>query len=168
MLQTAARAVDCGKPTLGAISFSPDVTGHGILSFGWGFPSADHSNWLQFRIDGALGYAFSVSAQSGTYSAPFSVTCWPTGPHLIEVRAVSCSGWDDPQYETWQSDAITAIQNAERALEKPATLTGRFQGSAWVFETSLATQPYLIAAAIIASATIIADVHRIVRPPGEG
>src|SRR5437899_2620974 len=107
VLQTAARAVDCGKPTLGAISFSPDVTGHGILSFGWGFPSADHSNWLQFRIDGALGYAFSVSAQSGTYSAPFSVTCWPTGPHLIEVRAVSCSGWDDPQYETWQSDAIT-------------------------------------------------------------
>jgi multidrug efflux pump subunit AcrB len=47
-------------------------------------------------------------------------------------------------------DAITAIQNAERTLEKPATLTGRFQGSARVFETSLATQPYLIAAAIIA------------------
>ena len=47
-------------------------------------------------------------------------------------------------------DAIAAIQNAERRLEKPATLTGRFQGSARVFETSLATQPYLIAAAIIA------------------
>jgi multidrug efflux pump len=47
-------------------------------------------------------------------------------------------------------NAITAIQNAERTLEKPATLTGRFQGSAKVFETSLATQPYLIAAAIIA------------------
>src|SRR5215510_6782101 len=46
--------------------------------------------------------------------------------------------------------AIAAIQNVERILEKPATLTGRFQGSARVFETSLATQPYLIAAAIIA------------------
>jgi multidrug efflux pump subunit AcrB len=47
-------------------------------------------------------------------------------------------------------EAITAIQNAERTLEKPATLTSRFQGSARVFGTSLATQPYLIAAAIIA------------------
>src|SRR5437588_11473417 len=47
-------------------------------------------------------------------------------------------------------DALVAIQNVERLLEKPATLTGRFQGSARVFQNSLATQPYLIAAAIIA------------------
>ena len=47
-------------------------------------------------------------------------------------------------------DALTAIQNMERSLAKPATLTARFQGSAKVFETSLASQPYLIAAAIIA------------------
>src|SRR6266576_2506881 len=47
-------------------------------------------------------------------------------------------------------DALVAIQNMERSLGKPATLTGRFQGSARVFETSLATQPYLIAAAIVA------------------
>ena len=47
-------------------------------------------------------------------------------------------------------DALTAIQNVERSLAKPASLTARFQGSAKVFETSLSTQPYLIAAAIIA------------------
>jgi len=47
-------------------------------------------------------------------------------------------------------DAVVAIQNMERTLAKPASLTARFQGSAKVFETSLATQPYLIAAAIIA------------------
>jgi hydrophobe/amphiphile efflux-1 (HAE1) family protein len=47
-------------------------------------------------------------------------------------------------------DALVAIQNMERSIAKPATLTARFQGSARVFETSLATQPYLIAAAIIA------------------
>jgi multidrug efflux pump len=35
-------------------------------------------------------------------------------------------------------------------LAKPATLTTAFQGSAKVFASSLATQPYLIAAAIIA------------------
>ncbi len=47
-------------------------------------------------------------------------------------------------------EAITAIQNAERTIAKPAALTALYQGSAKVFETSLATQPYLIAAAIIA------------------
>jgi hydrophobe/amphiphile efflux-1 (HAE1) family protein len=47
-------------------------------------------------------------------------------------------------------DALTAIQNMERSLAKPAGLTARLQGSAKVFETSLSTQPYLIAAAIIA------------------
>jgi multidrug efflux pump subunit AcrB len=35
-------------------------------------------------------------------------------------------------------------------LIEPATLTARFQSSARVFETTLATQPYLIAAAIVA------------------
>jgi hydrophobe/amphiphile efflux-1 (HAE1) family protein len=47
-------------------------------------------------------------------------------------------------------DALVAIQNMEKSFAKPATLTARFQGSAKVFENSLATQPYLIAAAIIA------------------
>jgi multidrug efflux pump len=46
-------------------------------------------------------------------------------------------------------DAVEAIGNVERTIVKPATLTARFQGSARVFETSLANQPYLIAAAII-------------------
>src|SRR5437879_6851792 len=47
-------------------------------------------------------------------------------------------------------EALTAIQAMERTIAKPATLTTRYQGSAKVFETSLRTQPYLIAAAIIA------------------
>jgi multidrug efflux pump len=47
-------------------------------------------------------------------------------------------------------EAIAAIQNAEQTLAKPASLTALYQGSAKVFETSLASQPYLIAAAIIA------------------
>jgi len=68
--------------------------------------------------------------------------------HQDQFPAVTLSFNLAPGYSL--GDAITAIQNAERTLEKPATLTGRFQGSARVFETSLATQPYLIAAAIIA------------------
>jgi hydrophobe/amphiphile efflux-1 (HAE1) family protein len=47
-------------------------------------------------------------------------------------------------------DALVAIANAERSIAKPAGLTSVYQGSAKVFETSLATQPYLIVAAIIA------------------
>ncbi len=47
-------------------------------------------------------------------------------------------------------DALTAIANVERTSARPAGLTAVYQGSAKVFETSLGTQPYLIAAAIIA------------------
>jgi multidrug efflux pump len=47
-------------------------------------------------------------------------------------------------------DALNAIADVERTSAKPAGLTAVYQGSAKVFETSLATQPYLIAAAIIA------------------
>jgi multidrug efflux pump len=47
-------------------------------------------------------------------------------------------------------DAVVAIANMERSIAKPAGLTSVYQGSAKVFESSLATQPYLIVAAIIA------------------
>jgi hydrophobe/amphiphile efflux-1 (HAE1) family protein len=45
--------------------------------------------------------------------------------------------------------AVTAIQQAETALGVPASLTGSFQGNAQAFQASLATEPYLIAAALI-------------------
>jgi hydrophobe/amphiphile efflux-1 (HAE1) family protein len=47
-------------------------------------------------------------------------------------------------------DAVTAIGAMERGLAKPAALTSHFEGSAKVFQSSLANQPYLIAAAILA------------------
>jgi hydrophobe/amphiphile efflux-1 (HAE1) family protein len=46
-------------------------------------------------------------------------------------------------------DAVKAITKAEREVGKPATLAGSFQGSAQAFQSSLASQPYLIAAALI-------------------
>jgi multidrug efflux pump subunit AcrB len=45
--------------------------------------------------------------------------------------------------------ATTAIQNAEAQLGAPATLIGNFQGNAQAFQASLASEPYLVAAAII-------------------
>jgi multidrug efflux pump len=47
-------------------------------------------------------------------------------------------------------DALTAIQKMEHSLNLPAGLTTGYQGSAKVFENSLANQPYLIAAAVLA------------------
>jgi hydrophobe/amphiphile efflux-1 (HAE1) family protein len=46
-------------------------------------------------------------------------------------------------------DAVTAVQLVETDLGVPATLTGSFQGTAQAFQTSLATTPYLIAAALL-------------------
>jgi HAE1 family hydrophobic/amphiphilic exporter-1 len=47
-------------------------------------------------------------------------------------------------------DAVNAIQKAQAGMNVPITLRGSFQGTAQAFQSSLATQPYLIAAAIIA------------------
>ncbi len=47
-------------------------------------------------------------------------------------------------------DAVQAIDKAKAELGVPATLSGSFQGTAKAFGESLATQPYLIAAALVA------------------
>ena len=46
-------------------------------------------------------------------------------------------------------DAVTAIQQVEAKLDTPRTLSGLFQGTAQAYQTSLATEPYLIAAALL-------------------
>jgi AcrB/AcrD/AcrF family len=50
-------------------------------------------------------------------------------------------------------------------IGQAATLTARFQGSAKVFETSLATRPYLIAAAIIAVYIVLGMLYESFIPP---
>ncbi|MGU7782717.1 efflux RND transporter permease subunit [Burkholderia sp. PU8-34] len=46
-------------------------------------------------------------------------------------------------------NAVTAIRAAEAAAAKPDTLTGTFQGTAQAFQASLASEPYLIIAALV-------------------
>jgi hydrophobe/amphiphile efflux-1 (HAE1) family protein len=46
--------------------------------------------------------------------------------------------------------AVSAIEDTERAMGKPESLLTSFQGNAQAFQATLATQPYLILAAIIA------------------
>jgi hydrophobe/amphiphile efflux-1 (HAE1) family protein len=46
-------------------------------------------------------------------------------------------------------NAVTAIQQAEKQLGKPAALTTSFQGNAQAFQSSLSSTPLLIAAALV-------------------
>jgi HAE1 family hydrophobic/amphiphilic exporter-1 len=45
--------------------------------------------------------------------------------------------------------AVTAIQRTQASMDLPQSLSGAFQGTAKAFGESLATQPYLIAAALV-------------------
>jgi multidrug efflux pump subunit AcrB len=47
-------------------------------------------------------------------------------------------------------DAVTAVERATREIGLPAAIRGSFQGTAQAFQDSLASQPMLIAAALVA------------------
>jgi multidrug efflux pump len=47
-------------------------------------------------------------------------------------------------------DAVTAVERATREIGLPAAIRGSFQGTAQAFQDSLASQPVLIAAALVA------------------
>jgi len=48
------------------------------------------------------------------------------------------------------SDAVQAINQAEQSMNMPATIHGSFSGTAQAFQSSLASEPFLIAAALLA------------------
>ena len=56
-------------------------------------------------------------------------------------------------------DAVKAIAGAEAELGVPATVQGSFQGTAQAFQSSLSSQPYLIAAALIAVYIILGVLY---------
>ncbi|MGI4792775.1 MAG: efflux RND transporter permease subunit [Janthinobacterium lividum] len=56
-------------------------------------------------------------------------------------------------------DSVVAIERAQAELGVPATVTGAFQGTAQAFQSSLASQPYLIAAALIAVYIILGILY---------
>ncbi|HUA77495.1 MAG TPA: efflux RND transporter permease subunit, partial [Acetobacteraceae bacterium] len=56
-------------------------------------------------------------------------------------------------------DAVQAIEKAVAALHPPASLSGSFQGTAAAFQSSLASEPYLIAAAIVAVYIILGILY---------
>src|SRR6202030_776142 len=57
------------------------------------------------------------------------------------------------------SQAVSAIQTAAAELGKPPTVLTSFQGNAQAFQSSLASEPYLIAAALIAVYIILGVLY---------
>ncbi|OIQ93677.1 multidrug resistance protein MdtB [mine drainage metagenome] len=55
--------------------------------------------------------------------------------------------------------AVDSIRRAEAELNKPGALVGTFQGTAQAFQASLATQPYLILAALVAVYIILGMLY---------
>ena len=68
--------------------------------------------------------------------------------HQGQFPAVTLSFNLKPGYALGQ--AVTAINQAQAKMGLPQALTGSFQGTAQAFQSSLKSQPYLIAAALVA------------------
>jgi multidrug efflux pump subunit AcrB len=62
-------------------------------------------------------------------------------------------------------EAVTAIQNAGRGIGLPATISGRFQGTAQAFQASLQSQPVLILAALIAVYIVLGMLYESLLHP---
>jgi hydrophobe/amphiphile efflux-1 (HAE1) family protein len=63
------------------------------------------------------------------------------------------------------SDAVNAIRNVEKTLDKPRTLLTSFQGNAQAFQTSLATEPYLVVAALAVIYVILGVLYESLAHP---
>src|SRR6516162_3949176 len=108
-----------------------------------------------FQEDASSLQKIYVRSATSGHLVPLSVVTKPelsvaplTINHTDQFPSVTLSFNLAPGHSL--GDAIAAIQTMWRSLGTPSRLTAQFQGSARVFESSLATQPYLIAAAVIA------------------
>jgi HAE1 family hydrophobic/amphiphilic exporter-1 len=77
-----------------------------------------------------------------------SKTAYLSISHQSQFPAVTISFNLAPNVALGQ--AVTAINKAEAGMHLPQAMTGSFQGTAKAFGESLKTQPYLIAAALVA------------------
>jgi hydrophobe/amphiphile efflux-1 (HAE1) family protein len=102
----------------------------------------------------ALDRIFIRSPLTGQEVRISALAKWTTAPttflsinHQGQFPAVTLSFNLAPNVALGQ--AVTAIQAAEAELGIPPSLSGTFQGNAQAFQSSLASEPYLIAAALV-------------------
>ncbi len=62
-------------------------------------------------------------------------------------------------------DAVQAVQSAEQAIGMPPTVTGTFSGDAAEFQTSLASEPWLILAAVVVIYIVLGVLYESVIHP---
>ena len=77
--------------------------------------------------------------------------------HQSQLPAITLSFNLAPGYAL--GDAVNAINDAQRDIGVPSGVRGSFQGTAKAFQDSLASQPYLIAAAILAVYVILGILY---------
>jgi hydrophobe/amphiphile efflux-1 (HAE1) family protein len=109
---------------------------------------------LQTPPSAALSSIYLKSPTTGQQVPLSTLTKWTSAPttflsinHQGQFPAVTLSFNLAPGVALGQ--ATQAIRAAEAQLGLPASLTGTFQGTAQAFQASLASEPYLVAAAII-------------------
>jgi hydrophobe/amphiphile efflux-1 (HAE1) family protein len=96
-------------------------------------------------------YVTSSGGQAVPLSTLVHETSVPVQPvgmnHQSQFPAVTISF--NLQGSTALGEAVTAIERTESQMGVPVTVQGSFQGTAQAFQTSLSTEPYLIAAALV-------------------
>ncbi len=106
-------------------------------------------------------YVKSPSGQAVPLSELVSIDTKPVTPlainHQSQFPAVTISFNLVPGAAL--GDAVQAIQQARNHLGAPISLQGSFQGSAQAFQSSLASEPYLIAAALVAVYIILGILY---------
>ncbi len=106
-------------------------------------------------------YVRSPSGQAVPLSALVHLDTRPVTPlsvnHQSQFPAVTLSFNLAPGSAL--GDAVSAIDAAQARLGTPVSLSGSFQGTAQAFQSSLASEPYLIAAAIVAVYIILGILY---------
>ena len=97
--------------------------------------------YLKSPLTGAAVPLSTLVTVDNTQVGPLSVS------HQSQFPAVTLSFNLPPGVALGQ--AVDAIQQAQREIGKPASIIGTFQGNAQAFQTSLASEPALIGAALI-------------------
>jgi len=103
----------------------------------------DPSSLLNLRFPGTAGAQVPLTAIATIerVTAPLSVT------HEQQFPSATLSFNLEPSASL--GDAVRSIADAEQEISLPLTISGSYSGDAAEFQSSLATEPYLILAAVI-------------------
>jgi NodT family efflux transporter outer membrane factor (OMF) lipoprotein len=102
----------------------------------------DGLRYIYVRADDGRQVPLSAFTHYAPATAPLAVT------HSGQVPSVTISFNLAPGVAL--GDAVTAIQSAEDAIGLPVAIRGNFSGTAQAYQASLASEPILIAAALVA------------------